>query len=85
MKTVHVIAFILLVIGGLNWLLVGLFNWDVGVLFGGQAAVVSRIIYVLVGLSAIWLALSHNKDCRGRFRLRSAGIMSDGESIPQKK
>ncbi len=65
MKTVHVIAFILLVIGGLNWLLVGLFNWDVGVLFGGQAAVVSRIIYVLVGLSAIWLAVSHNKDCKG--------------------
>ena len=65
MKTVHVIAFILLVIGCLNWLWVGLFSWDVGALFGGQAAIVSRIIYVLVGLSAIWLAVSHSKDCKG--------------------
>lgn len=43
----------LLVIGGLNWLLVGLSGWDIGDLFGGQEAVVSRIIYVLVGLSAL--------------------------------
>ena len=65
MKIVHVVAFILLVIGGLNWLLVGLFSWDVGALFGGQAAIISRIIYILVGLSAIWLAVTHNKDCKG--------------------
>lgn len=43
----------LLVIGGLNWLLVGLLGWDIGELFGGQAAWVSRIIYILVGLSAL--------------------------------
>ncbi len=47
------VAHWLLVIGGLNWLLVGLLGWDVGELFGGQAAVVSRIIYILVGLSAL--------------------------------
>jgi len=44
----------LLVIGGLNWLLVGLLQWDIGELFGGQAAWVSRIVYILVGLSALW-------------------------------
>lgn len=43
----------LLVIGGLNWLLVGLLSWDIGMLFGGQTALVSRVIYVLVGLSAL--------------------------------
>lgn len=55
-KSLYTIAFVLLVIGGLNWLLVGLFQWDIGMIFGGQAAVVSRIIYVLVGLSAIYVA-----------------------------
>ncbi|MHB8871025.1 MAG: DUF378 domain-containing protein [Candidatus Doudnabacteria bacterium] len=56
MKSLYTIAFVLLVIGGLNWLLVGLFQWDIGMIFGGQAAIVSRIIYVLVGLSAIYVA-----------------------------
>ena len=60
----HMVAFLLLVIGGLNWLLVGLFNWDIGVLFGGQGATLSRVIYVLVGLSAIVVLSTHKKDCK---------------------
>lgn len=47
----------LLVIGGLNWLLVGLLSWDIGDLFGGQSAIISRVIYILVGLSAILIAV----------------------------
>ena len=48
-----VIALILTVIGGINWGLIGIFQFDlVAWLCGGQAAVVSRIIYTLVGLSA---------------------------------
>ena len=43
----------LLIIGGLNWLLVGLLSWDIGSLFGGQEALISRVIYILVGLSAL--------------------------------
>ena len=58
------LAFILLVIGGLNWLLVGLFSWEVGMLFGGMSALVSRVIYVLVGLSAIYLLATHKKECK---------------------
>lgn len=55
MKTLDNIALTLLIVGGLNWLLVGLFKFDlVAMLFGGQAAIISRIIYVLVGLSAIY-------------------------------
>ena len=64
MKTYHGIVFVLLIIGGLNWLLVGLFNWDVGMLFGGQGAVISKIIYILVGISAISLAVTHRSECK---------------------
>ncbi|WP_042521259.1 DUF378 domain-containing protein, partial [Levilactobacillus brevis] len=50
MKTLDIVALIVLVIGGLNWLLVGAFNFDlVAALFGGQAALISRIVYILVG------------------------------------
>jgi len=64
MKGLHMLAFMLVIIGALNWLLVGAFAWDVGELFGGQGAVVSRVIYVLVGLSGLYLAGTHKKDCK---------------------
>lgn len=60
----HKLTFCLLIIGGLNWLLVGLAGWDVGMLFGGQMALVSRIIYVLVGLSAVYEVVMHKKTCK---------------------
>lgn len=48
-------ATILLIIGGLNWGLVGFFQFDlVAAIFGGQAAVISRLIYAIVGLAAIY-------------------------------
>ncbi len=64
MKGMHMLAFILLVVGGLNWLLVGLFAWDIGSLFGGQAAMISRIVYILVGLSAIFEIFTHKSFCK---------------------
>jgi uncharacterized protein len=63
-RGLHMLTFTLLAIGGLNWLLVGLFQWDVGSIFGGMDAVISRVIYVLVGLSAIYEILSHGRRCR---------------------
>ena len=49
------IALVLAIIGGLNWGSVGIFGFDmVAALFGGQAAAISRVIYTLVGLSALW-------------------------------
>ena len=59
----HMVTFLLLVVGGLNWLLVGLFQWDIGMLFGGMAMTVSRVIYVLVGLSALYEVIMHKKNC----------------------
>ncbi len=50
-------ALTLTIIGGLNWGLVGFFRFDlVAAIFGGQSAIVSRIVYTLVGLSAIYIA-----------------------------
>lgn len=49
------IALFLLIVGGINWGLVGLFEFDlVAYLFGGQTAIISRIVYVLVAASAVW-------------------------------
>ena len=49
------IALILAIIGGLNWGSIGIFRFDiVAALFGGQDSMVSRIIYTLVGLAAVW-------------------------------
>lgn len=59
----HKITFILLVIGGLNWLLLGIIGWEVGDLFGGTTAIVSRVIYILVGLSAIYEIVTHKGNC----------------------
>ena len=60
----HKIAFLLLIVGGLNWLLVGLFGWDIGSLFGGMDAVISRTIYILVGLGALIEIFTHKKNCK---------------------
>ena len=63
MKSIHMITFLLLVIGGLNWLLVGLFGWDISRWLGGMDGVLPRIIYILVGLSAIVEVVSHKGNC----------------------
>ena len=58
MIIVNIIAFILAMIGCLNWGLVGIFNWNlVSAIFGAGMNVGSSIIYILVLLSAIWLII----------------------------
>ena len=49
------IALALVIIGALNWGSIGLFSFDiVGTIFGGQTAVLSRIVFVLVALAGLW-------------------------------
>ncbi len=49
------IALALAIIGGLNWGSIGLFVFDlVAFLFGGQTSAMSRVVYTLVGLAAVW-------------------------------
>lgn len=71
-SSMDTIALILIVIGALNWGLVGIFQFDlVAAIFGGMSGVVSRIIYTLVGLAGIW-------GITMLFRRRNrAGIMSE--------
>lgn len=72
MKTLDIICEVLLIVGGLNWLLVGAFQWDlVAAIFGGQEAVLSRIVYILVGLSAVYLAIRLIQD-QGELRSHPA-------------
>lgn len=76
MKDLGLITFVLLIIGGLNWLLVGLFGVDVGSIFGGQGALVSRIIYILVGISAIYsiFSLFSCKKCNKKVETKEAPV-----------
>ncbi len=49
------LALFILLIGGINWGLVGIFQFDlIAWAFGGSASVISRILYIVVALSAIW-------------------------------
>lgn len=75
MKALHSVAFVLLVIGGLNWLLIGLFDWGVAEVLGTD---VSRIVYILVGLSAIYLVATHKTNCK---QCASGGSMSSGSAM----
>lgn len=59
MKGIHVVAVVLAVVGALNWVVVGLFQFDfVATLFGGADSVTSRLAYVLLGLSGVELSIT---------------------------
>lgn len=71
MKNLDVLAAILLVVGGLNWGLVGFANFDLVASIFGSGAWLSRIVYVLVGISAIYQALQW-KAVQRRWSMASA-------------
>lgn len=49
------IALLIVIVGALNWLLVGLLQFDiVAALFGGQSSFMSRVVYTIVGLAGLW-------------------------------
>jgi uncharacterized membrane protein YuzA (DUF378 family) len=54
LAVVSVIALVLLIVGGLNWALVGLFNFDLVAAIFGDMSIVSRVVYVLVGAAALY-------------------------------
>jgi len=57
MKSLHWITLLLVIVGAVNWGLIGLFQYDlVAALFGGQTATLSRVVYTLVGLSGVVVA-----------------------------
>lgn len=54
MKVIDTIALILIIIGAINWGLIGLFNFNLVDTIFGAMSVISRIIYILVGISGLW-------------------------------
>ena len=63
MKEFHMVAFILVVVGAVNWGLVGLFQYDlIASLLGGLGLV--NIFNILAGLSAVYIGATHMKDCK---------------------
>jgi uncharacterized protein len=52
--TISLIALILLIVGGLNWLLVGAFKFDLVQALFGTIPILRDIVYIVVGLAAIW-------------------------------
>ena len=63
MKIIDTIALVLIIIGAINWGLIGLFNFNLVDTIFGTMSVISRIIYTLVGISGLWgIKLLFSKD-----------------------
>jgi uncharacterized membrane protein YuzA (DUF378 family) len=71
MKPLNILTLILLIVGGLNWGLVGLFNFDLVAAVFGPGSLLSRVVYIVVGVSAVWQAI------------RLAGVFGNGETMAQ--
>ena len=56
-NAIYWIALILLVIGGINWGLIGIFKWDLVAAIFGDLSMASRVVYTLVGVSAIYIGI----------------------------
>ncbi|MDP3996302.1 MAG: DUF378 domain-containing protein [bacterium] len=61
MKGLHIISFIILVVGGLNWGLIGIGGWDIVAYLGEMPA---RVVYILVGVAALVEVFTHKATCR---------------------
>lgn len=63
MKSLHLVSFILVIVGGLNWLLVAFGYNLVDSLLGG-GSMLAKLVYILVGLSAVFLVFTHKSSCK---------------------
>jgi len=63
-KLLHVVVFTLVVVGALNWGLVGLLQFNLVEMLFGMDTMLTNFVYILVGASEVYLALTHKKDCR---------------------
>lgn len=63
-KALHIVSFALVMIGGLDWGLVGLFNFNLVDAVFGDMSPLSRIVYVLVGVASVYLLATHRQDCK---------------------
>ena len=54
MKALNILTLVLVIVGGLNWGLVGLFGFDLVAAIFGAGSMLARLVFIVVGLSAIW-------------------------------
>ncbi|HUQ29937.1 MAG TPA: DUF378 domain-containing protein [Candidatus Paceibacterota bacterium] len=64
MKALHCVAFVLVMIGALNWGLIGTGGWNVVDMLLNSVPMVERILNILVGVSALVLIFTHKRDCK---------------------
>ena len=64
MKLFHMVTFILVILGALNWGLVGLFNVNLVTMLVGTMPSAARIVYIVIGLSALYIGVTHKSDCK---------------------
>ncbi|MBI4091818.1 MAG: DUF378 domain-containing protein [Candidatus Levybacteria bacterium] len=64
MKALHITAYTLLWIGGLNWGLVGLFDFNLVNSLLGTAPVIEKLVYILVGVATVYVIATHMNDCK---------------------
>jgi uncharacterized protein len=64
MKMLHMAAFTLVIVGAVNWGLVGLFNFNLVNTILASVAGIEQIVYILVGVSGVYLAMTHMSDCK---------------------
>ncbi len=64
MKALHMVAFTLLIVGGLNWGLWALFGFNLVNTVVGSMPMVEKLVYILVGVSAVYIAATHMSDCK---------------------
>lgn len=64
MKLLHIVSYTLLWVGGLNWGLVGLFNFNLVNSILGSMPTVEKLVYVLVGAATVYIVATHRSDCK---------------------
>ena len=64
MKVLHMVAFLLAMVGGINWGLVGLLKWNLVEMVFGMDTGLTMLVYVLVGVSAVYILVTHKNDCK---------------------
>lgn len=64
MKNLHMVAYVLVLVGALNWGLVGLFGVNLVTMLLGEGTMLTSLVYVLVGLSAVYEIATHKGNCK---------------------
>jgi len=64
LKALHIAAMTLLFVGGLNWGLVGLFDFNLVNSLLGSAPAIEKLVYVLVGVATVYVIATHMNDCK---------------------